>query len=129
MRPVAIATITGLALSLLAVPALAKDKVPPPPVKVIGEPINCVNVRNIRQTKVVDDQTIDFVMTGNKIYRNTLPMSCPRLGFERAFMYQTSVAQLCNVDIITVLQQGGGNVRGASCGLGKFTPIEPPAKK
>ncbi|MEY2882551.1 MAG: hypothetical protein RL490_275 [Pseudomonadota bacterium] len=126
MRPVAIAS---FALSLIAVAALAKDKAPPSPATVIGEPVNCITIRNIRQTKVVDDQTIDFVMTGNKIYRNTLPISCPRLGFERAFMYQTSVAQLCNVDIITVLQQGGGNVRGASCGLGKFTPIAPPAKQ
>lgn len=129
MRNVATATLTGLAIGLLAVPALAKDKVPLPPAKVIGEPINCVIIRNIRQTNVIDDKTIDFVINGKKVYRNTLPMSCPRLGFERSFSYQTSLSQLCNVDIITVLQQGGGNIRGASCGLGKFVPIEPPAKK
>jgi hypothetical protein len=86
-------------------------------------------LQNIRETKVVDDRTIDFVMRGGDIYRNTLPNSCPQLGFERAFSYSTSISQLCSVDIITVLQQAGGIRRGASCGLGKFTPIEKPAKK
>ncbi len=100
-----------------------------PPPKVIGEPVSCVLLQNIRETKVVDDRTIDFVMRGGEIYRNTLPNSCPQLGFERAFTYSTSISQLCSVDIITVLQQAGGIRRGASCGLGKFTPIEKPAKQ
>lgn len=113
-----------IAMLAIAAPASAARK-PPPEATVIGPEESCVQIRNIRQTKVYDDQTIDFVMTGNKWYRNTLPNSCPQLGFERAFSYQTSIPQLCNVDIITVLVQAGGLRRGASCGLGKFIPIEP----
>ena len=109
-----------------AVPASAAK--PPPEARVLGSDVGCVNIRNIRQTNVHDDKTIDFVMNGKKLYRNTLPNSCPQLGFERSFAYQTSQTQLCNVDIITVLMQGGGIRRGASCGLGKFTPIELAAK-
>jgi ethanolamine utilization protein EutP (predicted NTPase) len=63
-------------------------------------------------------------MLGGKIYRNTLPHSCPGLGFEEKFMYKTSLSQLCSVDIITVLHNAGGLNRGASCGLGKFQPME-----
>ena len=100
-----------------------------PPAKVIGEPISCVLLQNIRETRVIDDSTIDFVMRNSKVYRNTLPNRCPQLGFERAFSYSTSISQLCSVDIITVLQQAGGIRRGASCGLGKFTPIEKPTRK
>lgn len=90
-----------------------------------GKPVNCVHLRQIRTTDVRDDRTIDFHMLGGKIYRNTLPYSCPSLGFERRFLYKTSLSQLCSVDIITVLYStGGGLDRGASCGLGKFQPME-----
>jgi hypothetical protein len=121
MRALLVITVIALA-GAAAPPAMAAK--PPPEAKVIGPDESCVNIRNIRQTRVHDDKTIDFVMNGGKVYRNTLPNSCPQLGFERAFSYQTSQSQLCNVDIITVLVQAGGPRRGASCGLGKFTPIE-----
>lgn len=88
----------------------------------------CVPIQNIRSTQVRDDQTIDFTMRDGSVLRNTLPGRCPQLGFERAFSYTTSIPQLCSVDIITVLVQAGGVRQGASCGLGKFTPITPVAK-
>ena len=122
MSPSRVLAITLIALIGAAVPAAAAK--PPPEARVIGRDVGCVNLRNIRQTNVHGDKTIDFVMNGKMLYRNTLPNSCPQLGFERSFTYQTSQPQLCNVDIITVLIQGGGTRRGVSCGLGKFTPIE-----
>jgi hypothetical protein len=93
-----------------------------------GEPQGCVLLQNVRESRVVDDGTIDFYTRDGKVLRNTLPNRCPQLGFERAFSYSTSISQLCNVDFITVLQQSGGIRRGASCGLGMFTPIAPPTK-
>jgi hypothetical protein len=89
-----------------------------------GKAVDCVQLRQINNTRVRDDRTIDFHMLGGKIYRNTLPHSCPGLGFEEKFMYKTSLSQLCSVDIITVLTDAGGLHRGASCGLGKFQPME-----
>jgi hypothetical protein len=69
-------------------------------------------------------------MGNRKIYRNTLPNSCPTLGFEKRFSYRTSLSQLCSVDIITVLYNVGSSLQpGASCGLGKFQPMERPARK
>ena len=125
MRPSLVAAFAVATLAVAAtttLPALAAA--PPPEAKVVGDAISCVNIRGIRQTKVRDDQTIDFMMNGGKVYRNTLPNRCPQLGFERAFGYETSQSQVCNVEIITVLVQAGGIRRGASCGLGKFTPVE-----
>jgi len=90
-----------------------------------GDPVNCVTLSQLRETRVIDDQTIDFIMRDGTILRNTLPHRCPSLGFERAFSYSTSLNQLCNVDIITVVMQGGGPRRGASCGLGMFVPVKP----
>ena len=63
-----------LAAAAIALPAstAAREKKPDNLVSV-GEPISCINPRLIRSTHVRDDQTIDFEMTGNTVYRNTLP--------------------------------------------------------
>lgn len=89
-----------------------------------GKPENCIQLHNIRETRVRSDRVIDFYMNGNRVYRNQLPHSCPQLGFEERFLYKTSLSQLCSVDIITVLTGSGpGLMQGASCGLGKFQPV------
>ncbi len=92
---------------------------------VVGE--TCLSLASIRESRVIDDKTIDFIMNGGKIYRNTLPYACPSLGFEKAFGYSTSLSQLCSTDIIRVIHQGGGPRFGAGCGLGKFVPYTPPS--
>ncbi|MBH1991742.1 MAG: hypothetical protein I8H86_02515 [Sphingomonadaceae bacterium] len=126
--PYALRLAIGLALSAAAIPAIAKDK-PDPYVQASGKALDCVQINAIRSTNVRDDHTIDFIMNGNKVYRNTLPNSCPSLGFEQRFSYRTSLSQLCSVDVITVLYSAGSNLQpGASCGLGKFQPMEKAAK-
>lgn len=90
----------------------------------VGEPKSCINRSQIRSTDVIDNQTIDFKMRNGDIYRNNLPNKCSGLAFEEAFSYRTSTNQLCNVDIIRVLDNTAGRIetRGA-CGLGKFQKI------
>lgn len=91
----------------------------------VGEAVNCVTLSQVRSSKVIDDRTIDFKMAGGKVYRNTLPHSCPSLGFEERFSHRTSLNQLCSVDTIRVLQSyGSGLHEGAGCGLGKFQPMQ-----
>ena len=89
-----------------------------------GPAVNCLQLQQIRETRVRSDSVIDFFTPGGKVYRNTLPNSCPSLGFEEKFAYETSLSQLCNVDIITVLYSSPDLQRGASCGLGKFQPVQ-----
>ena len=103
-------------------PATAKPRETPTATPA-GAAVNCVNRTQIRETRVRDDKTIDFYMSGGQVYRNTLPNTCPELGMNQGFAYSTSINQLCSVDIITVLRQIGGLQRGASCGLGKFQPV------
>ena len=88
---------------------------------------DCIAYQQIDRTQVVDDDTILFRMRGrnNPIYVNELPNKCPELRSEDRFMYRTSTSQLCAVDTITVLNDVGfGFMPGATCGLGKFTPID-----
>jgi len=89
-----------------------------------GPAVSCIPIVQISETRVRDDWTIDFRTAANRWYRNTLPQRCAPLGVERAFSYSTSLSQLCNVDIITVLHTGGaGPMRLGSCGLGQFQPV------
>lgn len=117
-----------IAASLLAggSAAVAKhEPKAPPPAREIGKPVDCIPIVQISESRVRNDSVIDFRVGVKKWYRNTLPNSCPSLGFEERFSYKTSLSQLCSVDIITVLHTAGGGLqRGASCGLGKFQPVE-----
>jgi hypothetical protein len=112
----------GIASTGLAV-ASAREQTPE--VRMIGDPKNCVSTHQIRSTKIIDNSTIDFKMVGGKTYRNSLPYSCPGLRRDDAFSYKTSTSQLCNVDIIRVVENYGGRLQeGAGCGLGKFQEIK-----
>ncbi len=85
---------------------------------------HCISLNRIDHTRVVDDQSILFYMRGGDVYLNRLPHRCPGLRWEEAFMYRTSIGRLCDLDIITVLDNMGfGYSPGASCGLGMFYPI------
>jgi len=121
-------TLCTIAISALlggASPAMAQE--PPSGDEQAGEGALCLNLARIRNTRVRDDQTIDFIMRNGDVYRNSLPHRCPQLGFERAFTYRTSLSELCNTDIITVLFTSPPR-RGASCGLGDFVKIDPKAE-
>ena len=96
----------SIALLLTAGVATARDRSAIPEATPIGDAIDCVQLRSIQSTQVHGDSTIDFHLLGGKVYRNTLPYSCPSLGFEERFSYKTSLSQLCSVDIITVNRAG-----------------------
>lgn len=138
MRPrLSLLALAGALLATGVTPATAQGEKTGKPVsknkdawkdaKPVGKPQSCVPLQQIRETRVRDDQTIDFYMNGRKVLRNTLPNSCPQLGFEERFAYKTSLSQLCSTDIITVLQSPGLS-RGASCGLGQFQEVTLPPK-
>lgn len=84
----------------------------------------CVTINRIDELKVLDRENVLFYLRGKEIYLNQLPHPCPGLSHHSTVMYRTTLNQLCDVDVITVLNDiGGGFMPGASCGLGAFTPI------
>lgn len=104
------AAAAALAITTFVLPAMAQEDA--------ADTGMCLNLSTIKETKVIDDQTILFYMRGGKIYRNDLPYRCSGLSFEEGFSYSTSINKLCgNREIITVLD------RGTKCGLGGFTEV------
>jgi hypothetical protein len=117
--------ITASLLATSSVASAKRDRNAVPAARETGPAVSCIQLSSIRESRVRSDSVIDFRLNGNKWVRNTLPNSCPSLGFEERYSYETSLNQLCSVDIIHVLHSyGGGLDRGASCGLGKFQPVE-----
>ncbi|HSG54002.1 MAG TPA: DUF6491 family protein [Paracoccaceae bacterium] len=112
----------SLAACMQDVPASADRNVRAPQATVVGEPVNCIETRQIDGTNVYDDYTIDFEMRDNTIYRNTLPNRCGGLGFGQRFGYDLrGTTRLCSTDIIRVLDSDGRMI--GSCGLGQFVPV------
>lgn len=106
------------ALSMMTAPARAAEVAS-------SEAVNCLYLRSVDHTHVVDDQHILFYMRNGTIYLNRLEH--PALGLDRyePFMYQPTGTQLCRQDTITVLERWGfGLTRGASSTLGQFRPID-----
>ena len=100
----------------------------PPPVspaaKITGPVEDCIPLAQIRETRVRDDSPIDFMRDSRHGWRNTLPNRCSGLKMTDGFSYETSLSQLCSVDIVHVLERTPDLRRGIGCGLGKFVPIE-----
>jgi hypothetical protein len=115
-------TVLALAILAVAAPALARDK-PAPAATPDGPAVDCVLLREVRDTSVRNSQVIDFYMRNGKVLRNTLDTSCPQLGSEQRFTYRVTNSQLCSVDTVTVLLNPRFT-RGASCGLGQFQPVK-----
>jgi hypothetical protein len=102
----------------LAQPAAAADEDPD------AAAPRCVDLMRIDRVDIVDDQNLLFYMKDGTIYHNRMTHACPGLRREGTFMYSVPMRRLCNVDLITVLENHGfGFARGASCGLGDFKPI------
>jgi len=89
---------------------------------IVRTPEDCVILRRIDRTEVIDDSTILFHMRGGEIYRNSLERTCPDLARVKSFSYRTSTNRLCSVDSITVFDPVS-NVPGFTCLLGDFRPI------
>jgi hypothetical protein len=122
LNPILPVVLLPLAAACAPSPANEARDIRAPAAAVTGESVSCLTTTNIRNTKVWGDYTIDFEMRDGSTYRNTLDVGCPELGFEQRFAYKTSVSRLCSSDTITVLRSNGD--RGASCGLGRFVPVE-----
>ncbi len=125
-------TLAALLGLLLTSPAWAQDGSEPVAAadsaesyeEIDREPVKCISPSRIDRTEVIDARTVLFYMRGRDIYRNQLSRDCPQLVREKRFSYELSTNRLCDVDVITVLEYWGTQLRkGVSCGLGMFYPI------
>ena len=90
--------------------------------KYLGERKGCLNAVSIKDTLILDDQSIIFEMYGGAIYLSYLPAECKGLWVSKAFSYTAAGSKLCKQDVIEIVDQGP--FRGTRCGLGEFVLIK-----
>ncbi|HEX8366460.1 MAG TPA: hypothetical protein VF603_14360 [Allosphingosinicella sp.] len=88
--------------------------------RVAGEPVNCVNLRTIRNSRVIERTALVFD-AGGTIYVNR-----PRAGAESLNRWDTQVvrpfgSQLCSIDPVKMVDPVSGFFRGTVF-LGDFIP-------
>ncbi|MEZ5559822.1 MAG: DUF6491 family protein [Pseudomonadales bacterium] len=90
------------------------------------EPERCIQLSRVKTTEILGNRQILFELQNGRHYLNTLPYPCPGMRRGTTLLYRTSLDQLCSVDVVTVLETGGGGGfwPGASCGLGTFEPVD-----
>jgi hypothetical protein len=87
---------------------------------------SCLRLTDIESSSVIDRQHIAFRMRDGRTFVNNMPYPCLGLRRDTAWLHRTSMAEVCDLDIITVLNNiGGGFMPGASCGLGRFELVTP----
>ena len=85
----------------------------------------CISLRSLRRTDVVDDRNVLFYMRGKTVYHNILPRPCGGLAREDRFSYQTNIGRLCRLDHIRVLYDDPFGMReGNRCSLGVFHKMD-----
>lgn len=90
--------------------------------KYLGKRETCLDVMRIKETKVLDDQTIVVATYGGAVYLSRLPAPCVGLKSSGGFSYDTAIDKLCKYDIIGVVDTGSGPV--SKCGMGEFIRIK-----
>lgn len=96
------------------------------PGKAIGEPVTCIQQRDVERVEAVNDYVALVHMRGNRVYRMDFPQSCRGLKHD-AFKHTSSTAQYCRGDIITLFDPTT-RMQTGSCSFGSFIPYELPPK-
>lgn len=87
--------------------------------------VECITLRSLRRTDVIDDRNVLFYMRGKTVYHNILPRPCGGLAREDRFSYQTNIGRLCRLDHIRVLYDDPFGLReGNRCSLGVFHKMD-----
>ena len=95
--------------------------------RVAGPPVDCINLRDIRSTQIIDNTAIVYD-TGRKLYVNHPRSGAQSLHWGRILVTDTHSSELCSIDIVK-LYDSGSRIQAGFVGLGKFVPYEKPATK
>jgi hypothetical protein len=92
-----------------------------------GETVSCIDTHRVRDTKVLDNQTVLFRMRGGPDYEMKLTRRCPGLKMQRTIVYEPMPShKLCTVDTIKVPITSSGGLFSNNfthCLIDSFTEV------
>ena len=95
--------------------------------KVASQPQSCITRREAERQEVVDDRTIIFRVSSNRVIRNDISPSCPGLDRQAAIIRVSPSTSICRGEIFEVRDLTSGISYG-SCTFGDFTEYRTPRR-
>jgi len=89
--------------------------------RVAGAPVDCITLRDIRSSRIIDRTAIVYEMNGGRVYVNHPESGASSLDSNDILVTDTHSPQLCSIDIVRLIDNGSHFPSG-SIGLGKFVP-------
>lgn len=86
-----------------------------------GEPVKCLNLRDIRSTRIIDRTAIVYEMAGGLIYVNKPKGGASSLDKWDVLVTDTHSSQLCDIDVVK-LYDASSRMSSGFVNLGPFIP-------
>ena len=89
--------------------------------RVAGKPVDCINLRDIQSSEIIDGTAIVYKTGGGRLYVNYPKSGAESLERDDILLTKTWESRLCSIDIVRLIDQGSRFERGF-VGLGAFVP-------
>jgi hypothetical protein len=128
MMRASLTLIAATALAMLTMPALARDRSQDGEAalakitagRTAGEPVDCINLRDIRNSEIVPDTGIVYRMNNGTLFVNR-PNGGGILGYDDILVTRTYGSRLCRIDIVSLIDRGS-RMSSGSVALNDFVP-------
>lgn len=94
--------------------------------RVAGKPVRCLPMHQIRSSRIIDRTAIVYEV-GNTLYVNRPRQGAVSLDRDDILVTRTSLNQLCNVDIVRLVDPTS-HIESGFVSLGEFVPYKKPPK-
>jgi len=96
--------------------------------RVAGEPVDCLNLRDIRSSRIIDDTAILYETTGGTLYVNRPRSGEKSLDSWDVMVTDTRSPRLCNIDVVRLIDSSTRMQTGFVF-LGDFVPYKKPKNR
>ena len=89
--------------------------------RVAGKPVDCISLRDIRSSQIIDDTAIVYDTGAGRLFVNRPRVGADSLDSDDILVTKTYGSDLCSLDTINLIDRGSRMQRGF-VGLGEFVP-------
>ena len=89
--------------------------------RVAGKPVDCISLRDIRSSQIIDGTAIVYDTGGGRLYVNRPRTAADWLDSDDILVTKTYGSDLCSLDTVSLVDRGARMQRGF-VGLGQFVP-------
>lgn len=89
--------------------------------RVAGKPVDCINLRDVRSSQIIDGTAIVYDTGGGKLLVNRPRIGAQSLDSDDILVTKTYGAELCSLDTINLIDRGS-QIQSGFVGLGQFVP-------